>query len=571
MSLASLVVHLKANTSHFQRGMHSSGDMVRRWGGLVKTAIAGAAAAIGGSQLLGAASEMEETMNKFNVVFGDNASVVKAWSDGFAGDVGRSKQQIASFMAETQDLLVPIGFEAGAATQFSKDITGLAVDLASFNNLQDTDVLRDLQAALTGSGEVMKKYGVLLSQAAVNQELLNRGMDPRAASEQDKVQARLAIIMRGTTAAQGDAIRSAGSFANQMKALKASVSDAAVSLGSVLLPIVTPVITKVAQLIRTVDQFGPHLQVSGKIAVEVFKAIGSIVSATWGQITAVFSALPGAAALSSGQLGELFIGALSAIEYGFRNWQAVGELAIVNVQLHAVRFGSILVHLFTQEIPAVLAWFGDNWRDVFQTLWNFTQSVFRNMAANIRSVMREIWDFVKSGGSDSLEITWKPLTDGFVNTIKELPDIPKRAIGALESQLAADADRLGGVLGQGLVDHMADRIGEFRKAQATAVAAESAIVAPEVATTLADALTDSNDRTSDKKTETRFSGAMRRDSAEAFSTVIRAMQERRGDDPQRTLANNSQTQVSLLGDARQLLEQIHSSLEDDRDVVASFT
>ena len=94
----------------------------------------------------------------------------------------------------------------------SKQITALATDLASFNNLADDDVLRDLHAALTGSGEVMKKYGVIVSEAAVKQELLNQGLDPKNATEQQKVMARLAIIMRGTTAAQGDAARSAGSF-----------------------------------------------------------------------------------------------------------------------------------------------------------------------------------------------------------------------------------------------------------------------------------------------------------------------------------------------------------------------
>ena len=42
-----------------------------------------------------------------------------------------------------------------------------------------------------------------------------------------KVMARMAIIMRGTTAAQGDAVRTGGSFANQMKRLKGSLADVA--------------------------------------------------------------------------------------------------------------------------------------------------------------------------------------------------------------------------------------------------------------------------------------------------------------------------------------------------------
>ena len=202
-----------------------------------------------------AGSDLEEVMNKFNVVFGENAEAVKKWGDEYGNQVGRSKKQIADFMASNQDLLVPMGFEEDAATKMSKQITQLSVDLASFNNKQDKDTLRDLQAALTGSGEVMKKYGVIVSEAAVKQELLNIGMDPKSVTEAQKAQARLNIIMRGTTAAQGDAIRSAGSYANRKKALAASIQNTADKIGTVLLPIITPLIAKMTSGVEVVGKF----------------------------------------------------------------------------------------------------------------------------------------------------------------------------------------------------------------------------------------------------------------------------------------------------------------------------
>lgn len=201
-------------------------------------------------------------------------------------------------MAGSQDLFVPLGFDEGQATDMSKQITKLAVDLASFNNMQDKDTLRDLHAALTGSGEVMKKYGVLVQEAQVKQELLNQGMDPKTATTQQKVMARLNIIMRGTTAAQGDAIRSAGSFANQMKAAKAAVLDAAASIGQVLLPIVTPMVTTFAKWIEAIGQIAMKNQglVKTLAAITVgaigagaaFVALGAVITgvgATLGVIT----------------------------------------------------------------------------------------------------------------------------------------------------------------------------------------------------------------------------------------------------------------------------------------------
>ncbi len=201
------------------------------------------------------ASKLEETMNKFNVVFGESAVVVKEWSDEFAKSVGRSREEMASFMAGAQDLFVPLGFASEAATELSKGVTQLAVDLASFNNKADADVMTDLAAALTGSGEVMKKYGVILSETAVKQELLNTGFDPKTVTNQQKVQARYNIILRGTTAAQGDAIRSAGSFANQMKRLHANIANAMATLGGIFLPIATKIVSALGAVADEFDKW----------------------------------------------------------------------------------------------------------------------------------------------------------------------------------------------------------------------------------------------------------------------------------------------------------------------------
>jgi len=186
-----------------------------------------------------AASDLQETMNKFNVVFGKNATAVKKWGDEFAAQVGRSQEQIARFLSNAQDLLVPLGFEEGSATKMSQDLTELSLDLASFNNMADSDVMRDLQSALTGSGEVMKKYGVIVSEAAVKQQLLNDGLDPKNATDAQKVMARYKLILNGTTAAQGDATRSAGSFANQLKALEGKARDFAAAVGESILPVLS--------------------------------------------------------------------------------------------------------------------------------------------------------------------------------------------------------------------------------------------------------------------------------------------------------------------------------------------
>lgn len=269
------------------RAIGSLGGRLTAYGGGVLAAFTPA---------ISAASDLQETMGKFNVVFGKNSAAVKEWGDDFAKTVGRSKQDVAGFLSSTQDLLVPLGFEDGAATEMSKQLTQLTVDLASFNNKAEPDVLRDLHAALTGSGEVMKKYGVIVSQAAVNQELLAQSLDPKTATEAQKVMARLNIIMRGTTAAQGDAERTSDSFANQMKRLKAELKDTAAEIGTKLLPVVTQWVSKASAVAAAVGGWAAE---NGELVTTVAK-VAAGVAAVGISLTAIAAPAAVAAAALSG-------------------------------------------------------------------------------------------------------------------------------------------------------------------------------------------------------------------------------------------------------------------------------
>jgi hypothetical protein len=246
----------------------------------IKLGIAGLTVGAGfGVLTLKLAGDMEESLSKFNVVFGESANRVQEWGDDLAKAVGRSRRQIIDFLASSQDLFVPLGFASDEAERMSKTVTQLAIDLGSFNNRADDDVLRDLQAALTGSGEVMKKYGVIVSEATVAQEAFQLGMNPKALTETEKVTARLSLITKGTTAAWGDSIRTAGSFTNQLKRLKGSLVDVGTSLGQRLLPVATELLTVVGDVATAFfDLQKSGDAVAGTFAIDATSAAESLVS-----------------------------------------------------------------------------------------------------------------------------------------------------------------------------------------------------------------------------------------------------------------------------------------------------
>lgn len=441
------------SVSSFRKTADSAKASVGNLARTIKSAALAAAAGWGVKKLIGEASRLEEVMNKFNVVFGDNAKGVARWGDTFATQIGRSKTDIKDYLAGTQDLLVPMGFTPGSAEAMSKQITRLTVDLASFNNLQDADVLRDIQAALTGSGEVMKKYGVIVSQAAVNAELLNAGLDPKHATEAAKAQARMSIILAGTTAAQGDAMRSSGSFANQMKGLKASFTDTAASLGTILLPMATRVVAGIKEV---VSGFASYAGAIKTVLGQVFAFIGDVANSFAAAFSAIFQAIGGIFEAFGGTIGGVgsvvgaifdalaagikwfakgVIIAVTFVESVFVNWRDTLNIIFKGAILGVVKFAMWIKHFFIEVIPAWLSWFGRNWYSVFVDLWEVTKTIFGNMWKNVKGFFTSLWSWITGDGWD---FEWTGLTEGFKSTCEKLPEIAARVKGPMEKALEVD-------------------------------------------------------------------------------------------------------------------------------------
>ncbi len=100
--------------------------------------------------------------------------------------------------------------------------------------------------------------------------------------------------------------------------------------------------------------------------------------------------------------------------------------------LKLVEMGADTKHWLTVVIPETLLWFKDNWRDVFQTIWDGTKAIFVNMFNNIVDFFKAIR--ARARGED-LNFEWTPLLDGFESSLKKLPEIAEREIGPLEKKI----------------------------------------------------------------------------------------------------------------------------------------
>lgn len=198
-------------------------------------------------------SEVEEMSNRFDVVFGASADGVREWSNSLSDSVNRSRYDIENYVSSYNILLKSTGLASKVTEDFSKSLTQLNIDLASFYDKTDAEVMVNLKSGLVGEAEAVRRFGIDISEAALKYELANSkiGKSWEELQQGEKIQLRLNKILKDTAIVTGDAERTSGSFANQVKGLQGNLKDLAVEFGEVLLPIATDFVGKSSEWVKS--------------------------------------------------------------------------------------------------------------------------------------------------------------------------------------------------------------------------------------------------------------------------------------------------------------------------------
>jgi hypothetical protein len=228
------------------------------------------------------ASNLQETISKNKVIFGNSATDIEAWADGAAKNLGQSKQQAI----DAADSFALFGKTAGLSGKplldFSKDFTGLATDMASFFNTKPEDAVLAIGSAFRGETEPIRKYGVMIDDAAIKAQLLKDGLydGSGALTAQQKILGVQRLIWEKTNVAQGDFLETSDGLANKSRILSAELEDLSAMAGSKLLPVVTDLATimnkgltlatqkSTGETNKLVDAFGflfKHLSPAGQL------------------------------------------------------------------------------------------------------------------------------------------------------------------------------------------------------------------------------------------------------------------------------------------------------------------
>lgn len=185
------------------------------------------------------ASNVEEMQNKFDVVFQGMTEEVEEWAASFASAIGRNKNDIKGYLADNQNMFVGMGMTRDQAAALSEDLVTLGLDLASFNNLEETQAVDALSKALMGQSESAKTLGAVLNDNTLAMAMNEMGINGtfQALDEATKMQVRYQAILMQSTDAIGDCERSLNSFKGRQIQLKSSIAELKEFIGGKLLPI----------------------------------------------------------------------------------------------------------------------------------------------------------------------------------------------------------------------------------------------------------------------------------------------------------------------------------------------
>lgn len=181
------------------------------------------------------AIEAEETFNKFSVVFADVDKEATKAATNLSKNFGLASDEAQKLLSNTGDLLTGFGFTSESALNISDSLNQLAVDLASFTNVEGgaERASQALTSALLGEREQVKALGIVIRDSDIQARLAKKGLDKLTGTARNQAIAveTLAIAQEQSKNAIGDYARSADSAANVNRRLAARFRDLKAEVG----------------------------------------------------------------------------------------------------------------------------------------------------------------------------------------------------------------------------------------------------------------------------------------------------------------------------------------------------
>jgi hypothetical protein len=393
-------------------------------GGGALSAARGVSAAL--YQAVGAASDLNESINKTGVAFGSEGKAILDVANEMADRFGVVKQEVLDAAGGFGFMLRGAGMTAKEAAATSASLVRAAADVKSLQNMPVTAVLAKLHAGLSGEMEPLRGLGVDLSEAAVHAEAVGTGIAKagKEMTQAQKTRARASLMLRGLTYAKGDRANTAGSAANLKEEIGGRIQNTMTKVGQAILPAWTSVLSRINTGLKNLGGwFDRNKAIVRDWAMRASTALS--VLAGWGQKLAA-NVLPG--------IGR----AIEYVDDAFTNWDLIAELIGVDIAEALTHVGERIQWL-GGVAAAFLDWFGDNWQTLLMDTFNNTLTMFENLGSNVQELMRAIYASFRGEGWNFKATA---ITKGLRTNATEL-ELPELKLSDFSAQRAEIKEKMG--------------------------------------------------------------------------------------------------------------------------------
>lgn len=202
-------------------------------------------------------NDFYEATDLFHNAMGNLSGEADTLISKMQGLLGVDPTKAMTYMATIQSLGTSFGLTSDKAYILSKNLTQLAYDEGSYWNKDVAETFTAMSSAISGEIEPIRRLGVDLSQARLQQELLALGFNKQVSSlsQADKAVLRYIAIMKQTANVQGNLAQTIQSPANQIKILKAQLDMLAKSVGSLLYPALKSILPPLIAAVQLIREF----------------------------------------------------------------------------------------------------------------------------------------------------------------------------------------------------------------------------------------------------------------------------------------------------------------------------
>ena len=200
-------------------------------------------------------NDFYEATDLFNNAMGELSVQATELINKMESLLGIDPTEAMTNIATIQSLATSFGLASDKAYILSKNLTQLAYDESSYWNKDTATTFTAIASAISGELEPIRRLGVDLSQARLQQELLALGFNKQVSSlsQADKAVLRYIAIMKQTANIQGNLAQTISSPANMVRILKSEISQLAKAVGQLLYPAfkaILPVLIAAVDLIK---------------------------------------------------------------------------------------------------------------------------------------------------------------------------------------------------------------------------------------------------------------------------------------------------------------------------------